>query len=140
MSARLFHYCCGHSARGIDLARMVLPGLDWSAYDMRCAEWCEPASGLADAPAVVWLTDMAEPDRDALGLTSHMLSCDRTEFRYTVRAAGALAWLDFAREHGANPEWLSILHEGRAPERWFVSIEPCRVLSRIDRRRRQVPA
>lgn len=138
MSARLYHYCCDHSARGIDLARMVLPGLDWSAYDAQCADWGEPVSGLALARAVVWLTDMAEPDRDALGLTSHILSCDRTEFRYTVRAAGALPWLDFAGEHGANPEWLSMLHEGRAPERWFVSADPCRVLSRMDRRARLV--
>lgn len=134
MRGRLYHFCCGHSATAIDRSLTLAPGLDWFTLDRRLARAGEPISGLSSAPAVLWLTDMEEPDRDALGLTSHMLDCDRTEFRYTVRTEGAIRWESFVSIYNPRSDWLDMLHYGRQPDRWFVATSPRRVLSRIDRR------
>lgn len=135
MRGRLYHFCCAHSAAAIDRTMTLAPGLDWLTLDRRLAQAGEPTSGLWRAPAVIWLTDMETPDRDALGLTSHSLDCDRTEFRYTVRSEGAMRWRAFVTFYQPNREWLDVLQDGRQPDRWFVAMEARRVLSRLDRRR-----
>lgn len=58
---QLWHYTCDHGRRHIG---------DVGAL--------QPNRGR------VWLTDLAEPDRDALGLTMRLLTCDRTQHRYRV--------------------------------------------------------
>jgi hypothetical protein len=59
----LYHYTCMHSAYSIKADRFVLrPGVT----------------------GFLWLTDLDAPDRRGLGLTSHILECDRTEFRFAV--------------------------------------------------------
>lgn len=59
----LYHYTCMHSAYSIKLDGFTLrPGLD----------------------GYLWLTDLDIPDRRGLGLTSYMLKCDRTQFRFAV--------------------------------------------------------
>lgn len=56
----LWHYTCQHGHDAI--TDTLRPGLD----------------------GYVWLTDLDAPHRDALGLTSHLLRCDRTQHRYRV--------------------------------------------------------
>jgi hypothetical protein len=63
----LYHFTCAHAAARIGKRGVLIP---------HASPLC-PRLG-----AVVWLTDMATPDRWALGLTSEFLSCDRTEYRY----------------------------------------------------------
>lgn len=134
MRRRLYHFCCEHSAAAIDRTMTLLPGLDWLTLDRRLRRAGEPVSGLYRAPSVLWLTDLEEPDRDALGLTSHTLDCDRTEFRYTVHSEGTMRWHAFTAIYQPNREWLDVLEDGRQPDRWFVATMPKNVLSRMDRR------
>lgn len=118
----LFHYCCEHVAPKIARDGFLKPGMAWRHYDFKMLSHGEPMSGLWRAPAVVWLTDLARPDRQALGLTSFTLPCDRTEVRFTVSdATGVVPWRDFAETHGAASDWLSVMEAGRSPEHWFVA-------------------
>lgn len=79
-TVRLYHYCCQHSARAITRRGMLTPhGRDFFGVDL------------------VWLTTEQVPDREGLGLTSHLtgLSCDRLEYQYIVDApiADVEPWL-----------------------------------------------
>ena len=82
---------------------------------------------------VVWLTDLAEPDRDALGLTSTMLSCDRTEYRVTVapEAVGAAVWWPVwsRRVEREIREAYEDAAPGLRPVHWWVSEVPVPVAS-----------
>ena len=105
MSEALYHYTCEHWAMMIGPAGVLRP-------------WYQPFLGIG----LVWLTDMAEPDREALGLTSSMLMCDRTEHRYRVTSAADIEpWLLFP-SHAADDEFLALFESPpRQPARWFVS-------------------
>jgi hypothetical protein len=74
----LYHYTCRHSAYSIELDKFTLrPGLD----------------------GLLWLTDLDAPDRRGLGLTSHILDCDRTRFRFAVPdPVEAYRWLEVRKE------------------------------------------
>lgn len=88
---------------------------------------------------LVWLTDMAVPDRAALGLTSHTLTCDRLECRYLVApCADILPWaavrragLGKAMLQTAGAGALIAFEAGRQPDRWFVSLSS--LTARLDR-------
>lgn len=104
---RLYHYTCRHSLAGIradGLLRVnrqpVLDGLE-----------------------LVWLTDLETPDRAALGLTSRVLQCDRTEHRVKVDA-GAVHWPVFARQLPATQRRSLELAPGALPMHWYVSEQP----------------
>jgi hypothetical protein len=118
---RLFHYTCRHSAQTITRRGMLSPNkhplLDWRP--------------------LLWLTDMETPDREGLGLTSSMLSCDRTEHRYVVDAPDAERWSDWAARNAVPLAIRLELEggEGRMPDRWFVLEHS--VLGILDRAYRQ---
>lgn len=89
-------------------------------------------SGLINPNAMgdrlVWLTDLPVADRGALGLTSYILKCDRTAFRFTVDAdqPGITAWVDWCRAHRITRE-LRDRYEGTygaRPLHWWVSDQP----------------
>lgn len=135
MSAVLYHYSCAHRAPAIERDGVLKPGMAWRHYDAELLAHGEPMSGLWRAPAVLWLTDLETPDRKALGLTSTLIDCDRTQYRYTVqRTDDVMPWRAFAAWHGATAEWLRILEDGRQPEHWFVAVLPLPILARVDRR------
>ena len=72
---------------------------------------------------------MEKPDRNALGLTSEILHCDRTSHRYRVVEDEACIWW---------PEYASRLHrstrkqienaDGARPKHWWVAPGPVRVV------------
>lgn len=103
---RLYHYTCSHAAPLI-----VTDGF------LRT----HPQPQLV-GESLIWLTDMEWPDRLALGLTSHTLRCDRTEWRVTVDT-DAQRWAKYARSlarilrHGL--EWAP----GARPMHWWVATE-----------------
>lgn len=105
---RLFHYTCGHGFNGIVRLGVIRPN--------------RPLWG--DFPPLVWLTDMREPDRDALGLTSRSLPCDRLEFRFIVKVADPIPWTPFADAADFHDEWRDALESFGSPNRWWVSLEP----------------
>ena len=130
----LFHYTCAHSAPGIDRDRVLRPG---------------PAVVLP--VGLVWCTDLG-PDLlvpEAVGLTSHLVGCDRTEVGYRVDPQGVEPWAEWRR--GWVRSQLTVLgtrewREARAavlrlesahnamPRHWWVSETTVRVVERLDMR------
>lgn len=108
----LYHYTCHHGYLGIVASGQLRPhGHPW--FD-------EP---------LVWLTDLAEPWRDALGLTSHTIDCDRTRYRFQVAdSATTIRWTSYRR---SVPRRTAITLEnqpGSMPAHWWVSAVPVPVL------------
>jgi hypothetical protein len=117
---RLFHYTCGHAAPHITRNRWIA-GLHHPL--------------LPDAGPLVHLTDLDTPDRAALGLTSNILMCDRTEYRVTVDPPFAVHWTRFARTIPREVRRALEEAPGAMPMHWYVvqgmpvgvySIEPTR--------------
>jgi hypothetical protein len=71
---------------------------------------------------LVWLTDLDVPMRDALGLTSVTLSCDRTAYRYRVTdEASCVRWVDYrSKVDRVIVRGLEEAH-GAMPMHWWVS-------------------
>lgn len=102
----LYHYTCDHGAKGLGLQDHLLPNM-------------HPLLGMP----LVWLTDLDAPFIEPLGLTSHMLSCDRTEYRYRVTdARTCIPWVRY--EHRDR----SIEIDGTMPMHWWVSEQPVPVI------------
>ena len=106
----LYHYCCRHSANRITRYGILQPnGRDFFGVGL------------------VWLTDQAIPDREGLGLTSHLtgLPCDRLECRYIVEADETQVhrWLESPiRQRLATQPFFTLEFEGgRKPETWWIA-------------------
>jgi hypothetical protein len=107
----LYHYTCDHGYDQISRS-------DW---------WLE-ANPLAVFP-LIWLTDLDQPDRDALGLTSHILDCDRTEHRLTVQNDGHVYhWTQWCRLKAIPRHQRDAIElaDGAQPMRWWVTPDPIR--------------
>lgn len=112
----LYHYTCDHGYAALGDAGNLVP-----AYDLapdRLEQWW-PAR-------LVWLTDLAVPDRDALGLTRRIARCDRTAYRYRVTdEADVSPWIRVRRSFPAEElEWQA----GVRPRHWYVSGVPVPVV------------
>lgn len=104
----LWHYTCQHGRDRIGYSGTLIP----ASY------------------GVIWLTDMEQPDRDALGLTARMLQCDRTQYRYRVidrenvmhypRARGRLVPIVVC-------EQIESAH-GALPMHWYICATPLRAV------------
>lgn len=101
----LYHYTTRRLARKITNRGFLKPNPVWTAVT---------------GYPLVWLTDMADPDVEGLGLTRHYIKEDRTAVRYIVqRYENIVPWILF-------PATIShadrrTLEKDRLPERWFVS-------------------
>lgn len=111
--SELYHFCCSHSATEIDKTGVLRPIIAWRKFDEVLTLHGHARTGLHRAPAVLWLTDLAEPDRDGLGLTSVYIACDRTEFRYSVDARDAMPWFKFVDRWHPARDWLDVLQQDR---------------------------
>ncbi len=114
----IYHFTCNDGRRAIGKSGLILPNLGFS--------------GLA------WFTDLPDPDRHQLGLTSYSLDCDRMTHRYRVTdTANVVAWADYPCD---PPEWRLALAalDGVAPEHWFVATKPVpAVLANVGRKYRE---
>lgn len=108
----LYHFTCGHGHNSLGRGQAIL----------------QPASQLThrDVPwsgHLVWATDMARPVKEALGLTSNYIACDRTKYRYRLVDNGQVEpWWKFARQ---MPWFLRDEIEaspGALPRHWWVSV------------------
>lgn len=125
MIERYYHYCCQHSANKIGARGFLQP----NAADLF-------------GVGLVWLTDQAVPNREALGLTSHTLKCDRLEYQYLVDVVpgDVEPWLDSAiraRLIQRNGDTFRDFEDGRDPRTWFIARH--RVYAIRNRRYRAVP-
>lgn len=105
MPPTLYHYTCRHFA-----ARIGVQGL------LRVS----PVTG------VLWLTDLDSPVAGALGLTSTILACDRTEARFVVDDPDdtVTAWLELRR---SAPRYVVEALEsapGAMPRHWWIATGP----------------
>lgn len=112
MSA-LWHYTCDHGHAQI--TNTLVPGAVLVGRRLK---------GPGD---LIWLTDLPHPNRDALGLTSHILSCDRITHRYRLTdGADVVQWMNVRRAY----PWAAELESapGARPRHWFVSGVPVPVV------------
>ena len=121
---RLYHFTCACSVKRINQQGGVLrPIVPWATLDKALGR--DGPTGLAGAPTVLWLTDMDVPNVQALGLSSTMLRCDRTEYRYVVETGPrdpVMPWWLYAKVlYQASPRWLSWMQHERDPKRWYVA-------------------
>jgi hypothetical protein len=100
----LYHYTCDHGADGIRRDGLI-----------------RPHPSLALDVELVWLTDLDAPYREALGLTSHLLSCDRTAHRFEVATEGALWWPRYARTLPPGTRCALESSYGAMPAHWWVA-------------------
>jgi hypothetical protein len=101
----LYHYTCSHRLPGILKAGLVKPN---------------PVTGWA------WFTDLDVPVRDALGLTSDMLGCDRTEHRLTVLDGGPVPYVSIRRQLPRLMREGLESSPGALLMHWWVSPQPVR--------------
>lgn len=120
MTGDLWHYTCDHAARKID--GVLTPGADRIE---RIAELAKRGLRVPWTTRLVWLTDLDYPDRDALGLTSTLLTCDRTAHRYRVLDVDqCVPWTSVRRDFPRH-EWIEAA-PGVMPRHWFVAFGPIR--------------
>lgn len=121
MADVLYHYTCAHSVNSIRRDGKLKPNR-------------HPLLGGLE---LVWLTDLDVPDVYALGLTSHLLRCRRTEYRATVDAEATIAvrWTEYARalRRAGSREVLDGIRSletasGVLPMHWWVSVWPVPVV------------
>jgi hypothetical protein len=102
----LFHYTCDHAYPTIMLDREIRPNPHVE-------------------PSLVWLTDLAMPIRDALGLTSTYISCDRTAHRIEITEPPQtiFPWYLWRRAHPQHRHIAYVWEnaEGARPAHWYVS-------------------
>jgi hypothetical protein len=108
---RLYHYTCeDHGRPGIEPGGMLLPNRHpWLPHPL------------------VWTTDLDVPHREALGLISFSLSCDRTAVRYEVHpnlVGYCIPWSEYARKlpHEVREQFESA--PGTMPRHWWVAEQP----------------
>jgi len=107
----LYHYTCRDAAPLIERDGLLKPH----------------PQPILDGMPLVWLTDMEWPDRAALGLTSHTLNCDRTDYRVQVSETeywNCVRWTRYAR---LLPPWTRRQLEfadGALPAHWWIASQP----------------
>ena len=111
MPTRFYHFTCQHHARLIHRSGHLLPNH-------------HPLVGRA----LIWLTDLPEPDRWGLGLTANWLTCDRTAVRVTVQPTeGIVAWSTWALWHKVPHAIVELLEESARPDHWWVATDRLKV-------------
>jgi hypothetical protein len=110
----LWHYTCDHGRDAIGDRGNLVP-----------LATLRPDKRMTWQGRLVWLTDLERPQRDALGLTSHILNCDRTVHRYRVTdAALTRRWTSIARDLPRGYREALESAPGARPRHWWVSENP----------------
>jgi hypothetical protein len=106
---------------------------DGAAQVERCGELRpNPQPQLGGIP-LLWLTDLDEPTRHQIGLTSATLACDRMQRRFAVDC-DAQRWVDFVRTLTREQRRMArklTLAAGAHPMHWYVRTTPVPVLPAV---------
>lgn len=115
----MYHYTCDCALEKIEADNWLLkPNLLTAKFGL---------------PVVVWLTDMEQPDKQALGLTSRTLPCDRTQHRLAIPdTSSVVPWSQWCRANNFTRAQRDVLEVSNRfgsasqaqPRRWFVSSKP----------------
>lgn len=103
----LYHFTCDHGRDGIAQTGILLPRIH---------------PFMPHLGPLLWLTDVAVPTPEAVGLTSRSLTCDRLSYRYCVRTSAALPWSQIRAR--ANADVVATLESYGHPEHWWVARRP----------------
>lgn len=129
----LWHYTCdhGHHALGYDHATLLPAASLVLAHNGR--------HQLAESAHLIWMTDLDRPITDALGLTSLLLRCDRTQYRYRVTdTTSCEPWWQVARRLPTHVRMALEQSPGARPAHWWVSFLPVPVVFNPVFKREQV--
>lgn len=106
---KLFHFTCHHGYLGIGRRGELRPMVEHPLLRVK----------------VIWLTSESAPDREATGLTSRFISCDRMAYRYVVTdSTGCRPWLGSPERTDAPADAVAVLEEYGDPEHWWVATDP----------------
>jgi hypothetical protein len=94
----LYHYTCSHAAPQIEKDGFIRP---------------------AESAVFAWATDLYPPVREALGLTSHILKCDRMEHAFRVYSEHMVPWMEVRKLYDFRDALESA--PGAMPMHWYVS-------------------
>lgn len=115
----LYHYTCEHSFAALGIGTVTLyPGGSPEAAERNKDKgiW---------ASRLVWATDLAIPDRAALGLTSYILDCDRMSYRYRIVSPEVMVpWHVLARLLTREMREEIESQPGSRPMHWWVTGAP----------------
>lgn len=122
----LYHYTCEHGRRSIGRRGFVMP---LAGHDAEAARAIERGNH-AWMGQVVWFTDMELPVRNALGLTSTMLRCDRLKYRYRVTdISDVTSWLIIRRSIAPRTDIYELERKrGALPAHWYIAQVPVPVV------------
>ena len=116
MTTTLYHYTCSHGRADLGDEGHLLPGASLTSAQL-AMPW---------TASLVWLTDLPAPIRDALGLTSNFIRCDRTRYRYrVVDPTHTVRWVLVARNY---PRAEIENAPGVLPMHWWVADRPVPVV------------
>lgn len=118
----LYHYTCDHGHEALGESAVLLPAATRSD-DVRFRY-----PGMWPSQ-LVWLTDLARPNRNGLGLTMNWVVCDRTAHRYRVTDDSlVMHWTDVARHLSREQRDLLEAAPGALPRHWWCSSGPVPVV------------
>lgn len=124
MKPTLWHYTCMHGHGALGDTGELLPLADLEPR--RVLLLPEPFRVMT---TLVWLTDLDVPDAAGLGLTSIVVACDRTRYRYRVTDdTDCVRYTTVRRD--LPPRVAELLERsGRTlPAHWWVSRRPVPVM------------
>jgi hypothetical protein len=128
----LWHYTCSHGHHGLGYeTATLLPAASLALAHQR--------EQLPESGHLVWLTDLDRPLREPLGLTSYLLRCDRTAYRYRVTdPTSCEPWHVVARKMPKHVRMELEQALGAMPAHWWVSFLPVPVVFNPVPQREQV--
>jgi hypothetical protein len=111
----LYHYTCDHG-------RDALGDEGW----LRTGHALNPKTSHLWQAGYIWLTDLSVPIKDALGLTSNFIHCDRTEHRYLIDPAFEYVTPYMSiRKHLSFAKRMQLEESpGARPMHWYVTRVP----------------
>lgn len=119
----LYHFTCDHGRLGIGDAGCLLNAKQQGLKVPKVPRY------QARLFELIWVTDLETPIREALGLTSFTISCDRTRYRYKVTDAYTVdRWLDVRKDFPQRFRDELERASGALPAHWFVSSMPVPVV------------
>lgn len=119
-----WHYTCSHTRAQIGDAGELRPLRQLVAAE-KLRDWPQWRQAQAD---MIWLTDLDTPLAGALGLTSNILGCDRTEHRYRVVNYTPMRYLTIRRDLPARLREDLENAPGAMPAHWMVAYTPVPVV------------
>lgn len=103
----LYHFTCQHGHAGILKTGTLIP---------------HPHIFAPGAGPILWLTDLAEPSAESVGLTSTLTRCNRLAHRYRVETKAAKPWALLRPRFPANI--VADMESFGQPDHWYVVQRP----------------